>query len=82
MVSMLLYKMSYGRTRLVRAGAVKRQGKWAELYYRDEKYPPFPLGSFGHIVSRGLARAVVEHDGWVSGWVAGFSSIHFCALAF
>ena len=46
---------------------VRRSGKWAEYKYReremDARYPPFPVGSFGYVVSRDLATEVVDMDG-------------------
>mmetsp|Transcript_12893 Transcript_12893/g.37834 ORF Transcript_12893/g.37834 Transcript_12893/m.37834 type:complete len:238 (+) Transcript_12893:681-1394(+) len=40
---------------------VLRTGKWTELIYEDDKYPPFPLGSKGHSVSRPIAEFVTEN---------------------
>ena len=34
---------------------VPRGGKWAENNYKPNKYPKFPLGSVGHVVSRPVA---------------------------
>jgi hypothetical protein len=50
---------------------VTRTGKWAELDYKPGDYPMFPLGSFGHIVSRPIAEYIagqnlVLHDYQVS----------------
>eukprot|EP00284_Hemiselmis_tepida_P017536 CAMPEP_0174923918 /NCGR_PEP_ID=MMETSP1355-20121228/6900_1 /TAXON_ID=464990 /ORGANISM="Hemiselmis tepida, Strain CCMP443" /LENGTH=3102 /DNA_ID=CAMNT_0016169659 /DNA_START=138 /DNA_END=9443 /DNA_ORIENTATION=+ len=47
---------------------VHRDGKWAELDFmrgvEDAVYPPFPKGSHGHVVSRDVAAAVTELDGF------------------
>lgn len=41
---------------------VDRFGKWTETTYKSEKYPPFPIGSSGHIVSRDVASYVAENS--------------------
>ena len=37
---------------------VRRQGKNAEHDYKKKRYPNFPLGSYGHVVSRPIAEYV------------------------
>ena len=44
-----------------RGSGVPRSGKWAELNYIKNTYPPWPQGSFGHVVSRPVAEYVVTH---------------------
>jgi beta-1,3-N-acetylgalactosaminyltransferase 2 len=44
-----------------RGSTVPRRGKWAELEYSKTNYPPFPQGSFGHVVSRRVAYYVATH---------------------
>ena len=41
---------------------VPRSGKWAENNYRPSKYPKFPLGSVGHVVSKGVATYIVDNS--------------------
>merc|ERR1712224_315455 len=41
---------------------VPRKGKWGEVNYKPKKYPRFPLGSVGHVVSRGIAQFVVDRS--------------------
>lgn len=41
---------------------VPRRGKWAEPHYRPSKYPKFPVGSVGHIVSRKVSNYIVENS--------------------
>lgn len=43
--------------------SVWRGGKWEEQDYPDDVYPPFALGSCGHVVTSDLARLVVDMDG-------------------
>ena len=84
-----------GCTRL--QAEVRRDGKWAETDYKaghkKARYPPLPLGSCGHAVTRDVAEYVVQLDGfeyqgedtslaiWVSEWKGGnvkvISSPHF-----
>lgn len=40
---------------------VHRGGKWAELNYKPNKYPNFPLGSAGHVVSRSVATYINDN---------------------
>jgi hypothetical protein len=40
---------------------VFRDGKWQELNYKPSFYPPFPIGSAGHLVSRGIAEYVANN---------------------
>lgn len=43
---------------------VPRSGKWKEFdFYKKEKYPPFANGAQGHVVTRRVARKIVELDG-------------------
>lgn len=42
---------------------VLRVGKWTELEYPGEEYPPFARGSCGHVVTRDVAQMVVNWDG-------------------
>ena len=44
-----------------RGSGVMRGGKWAELDYKKDTYPPWPQGSFGHVVSRPVAEYVATH---------------------
>jgi len=46
----------------VGSGKVTSTGKWAELDYKQDKYPMFPLGSFGHVVSRPIAEYIAEQN--------------------
>ena len=41
--------------------SVDKKGKWAELAFAKNRYPKFPLGSHGHIVSRTVAAWIAEH---------------------
>lgn len=40
--------------------SVPKSGKWAERDYIKKKYPPFPLGSTGHLTSRALVSGIVS----------------------
>ena len=40
---------------------VHRNGKWKEMRYQRLRYPPFALGSWGHVVSRPVADYVAQH---------------------
>jgi hypothetical protein len=43
-------------------GQVWQEGKWnEETYPRHDRYPPFPLGSCGHVVSRPVAEYIANH---------------------
>ena len=42
-------------------GIVHKEGRWKEEKYPHEKYPPFPLGSCGHVVSRPVAEYIASH---------------------
>ena len=42
--------------------SVPRSGKWAENNYRPSKYPKFPLGSVGHVVSKGVASYIADNS--------------------
>jgi hypothetical protein len=47
-------------------GPVSRRGKWAEMKYKPDKYPPWPSGA-GHIVSRPVIEYMHQNaDTWVS----------------
>ena len=49
--------------RIAKNWNVPRGGKWAELkHYKKIKYPNFPLGSVGHVVSRNVASYIVENS--------------------
>jgi hypothetical protein len=41
---------------------VKRSGKNAEYDYKPSTYPKFPLGSVGHVVSKGVASYIAENS--------------------
>eukprot|EP00912_Choanoflagellata_sp_UC4_P001393 UC4_evm3s865 len=43
-------------------GEVQKYGKWAEYKYIPKRYPNFPLGSFGHAVTRAVASYIVSHE--------------------
>lgn len=40
--------------------SVHRSGKWEERDYIKKKYPPFPIGSSGHLSSRALVSGIVS----------------------
>ncbi len=43
-------------------GDVHQEGRWKETKYPGHtKYPPFPLGSCGHVVSRPVAEYIAKH---------------------
>lgn len=43
-------------------GQVWQEGKWnEETYPGHDRYPPFPLGSCGHVVSRPVAEYIAKH---------------------
>lgn len=48
--------------RIGRGIGVDRRGKWAEHDYVGNRYPPFPFGSCGHVVSRDVAAAILQAD--------------------
>lgn len=50
--------------RIARGWGVHKGGKWAEFNYKPKRYPPFPVGSSGHIVSRDVAEFIVKVDGF------------------
>lgn len=41
---------------------VPRSGKWAEPDYKPKKYPNFPLGSVGHVVSKKVASYIADNS--------------------
>lgn len=41
---------------------VPRTGKWGEKNYNKQTYPPFPLGSRGHITSRAFVSEIVNNS--------------------
>lgn len=47
-----------------RGVGVPKSGKWAEPDFIGPTYPPFANGAQGHAVTRGVAKAVVAHDGF------------------
>jgi len=48
--------------RIANGWGVPRSGKWAENKYKPSNYPKFPLGSVGHVVSKGVATYIVENS--------------------
>lgn len=48
---------------LISEGKAATVGKWKEVpqYPTGKKYPPFPLGSFGHAVSRPIVEYIAKH---------------------
>lgn len=42
-------------------GTVWQDGRWKETKYHHDKYPPFPLGSCGHAVSRPVAEYIAKN---------------------
>lgn len=48
--------------RIANGWGVPRSGKWAENNYKPSKYPKFPLGSVGHVVSKGVATYIVDNS--------------------
>lgn len=47
-----------------RGSGVPHSGKWKEFdFYKKEKYPPFANGAQGHVVTRRVAREIVDFDG-------------------
>jgi hypothetical protein len=48
--------------RVAKRWGVPRSGKWAENNYRPSKYPNFPLGSVGHVVSKGVASYIADNS--------------------
>lgn len=46
--------------RIVVDAPVHREGKWAELKYQPAKYPYWPQGSCGHVVSRPVASYIAR----------------------
>jgi len=52
--------------RIIVESPVHKEGKWAELKYtKSDKYPYWPQGSCGHIVSRPIAQYVTEKSNLV-----------------
>jgi hypothetical protein len=49
---------------IFRGAKVHRDGKWKEVpqYPANKKYPTFPLGSYGHVVSRPIAEYVAQYS--------------------
>eukprot|EP01048_Picozoa_sp_COSAG05_P020530 COSAG05_NODE_3509_length_2019_cov_1.798437_1_plen_136_part_10 len=47
----------------ITSNGVHRSGKWAELNYKPSKYPKFPIGSVGHILSRSAAKWITDNAG-------------------
>ena len=43
---------------------VHREGKWKETAYTPNVYPPFPLGSCGHAITKDVAEFIVNYDGY------------------
>ena len=46
----------------IRNGRVPRTGKWAEPDYKPSRYPKFPLGSVGHVVSKPVADYISTYS--------------------
>jgi Galactosyltransferase len=46
--------------RIIEDSPVHRTGKWAELVYPKPRYPFWPQGSCGHVVSRAVAQYVAS----------------------
>jgi hypothetical protein len=42
-------------------GVVHQEGRWKEEKYPHDRYPPFPLGSCGHVVSRSVAEYISQN---------------------
>ena len=48
--------------RIANGWSVPRSGKWAENNYKPSKYPKFPLGSVGHVVSKPVATYIADNS--------------------
>ncbi len=48
--------------KIAKGWGVPRSGKWAETDYNPSKYPNFPLGSVGHVVSNSVATYIVDNS--------------------
>ena len=48
--------------RVAKGWGVHRKGKWGENNYKPSKYPTFPLGSVGHVVSKGVASYIADNS--------------------
>tara|TARA_B110000977_G_scaffold194922_1_gene272418 strand:- start:1470 stop:6215 length:4746 start_codon:yes stop_codon:yes gene_type:complete len=48
--------------RISKGWGVPRSGKWAERDYKPSKYPNFPLGSVGHVVSKPVATYIADNS--------------------
>jgi galactoside 2-L-fucosyltransferase 1/2 len=48
--------------KIAKGWGVPRSGKWAETDYKPSKYPNFPLGSVGHVVSNSVATYIVDNS--------------------
>jgi hypothetical protein len=48
--------------KIVNGWGVPRSGKWAELNYKPNRYPKFPLGSVGHVVSASVASYITKNE--------------------
>ena len=48
--------------RIAKGWSVPRSGKWAEKDYKPSKYPNFPLGSVGHVVSKSVATYIADNS--------------------
>lgn len=42
---------------------VHRSGKWAELKYPEKQWPKFPVGSFGHVLTRAAYDEILNTNG-------------------
>ena len=49
---------------LISQGKAATRGKWKEVpqYSPGKNYPPFPLGSYGHVVSRPIVEVIVQNQ--------------------
>eukprot|EP00510_Aplanochytrium_minuta_P000330 CAMPEP_0184023120 /NCGR_PEP_ID=MMETSP0954-20121128/11121_1 /TAXON_ID=627963 /ORGANISM="Aplanochytrium sp, Strain PBS07" /LENGTH=182 /DNA_ID=CAMNT_0026305843 /DNA_START=394 /DNA_END=942 /DNA_ORIENTATION=- len=50
---------------IARNWRVHRKGKWAETLYPKSRYPKFAIGQSGHIVTKDVAKLLVEYNGTV-----------------
>ena len=58
--TLLIYKTDHCGKIGIR-GYVHQEGRWKEEKYPEHiKYPPFPLGSCGHVVSRPVAEYIAK----------------------
>ena len=48
--------------RIIHNSLVHKQGKWADVEYSPSRYPPWPQGSCGYVVSRPVVEYVVRNS--------------------